>query len=137
LIEQDSVHIGAPATNLSSDRLQMDVKFPERIPGTRKRLYPFTAIDHGTRVRILKECKPMDARLRFMARPPEGEKMAPLCREFGIREVDNDIWQVSFLEFDLGYFYKERDRVEPGPSPFMPDNVLTMGPEQGVNHVTG
>ena len=55
----------------------------------------------------------------------------------GIREVDEDIWQVSFLEYDLGYFDKERDRVEPGPSPFMPDKVLTMCPEQDVNHVTG
>jgi len=27
--------------------------------------------------------------------------------------------------------------VEPGPNPFMPDKVLTMCPEQGVNHVTG
>ena len=32
----------------------MDVKFLERIPGTRKRLYQFTAIDDCTRVRILK-----------------------------------------------------------------------------------
>ncbi len=55
----------------------------------------------------------------------------------GIREVDDQIWQVSFLEYDLGYFDKERDRVEPGPSPFIPDKVLTMCPEQGVNHVTG
>jgi len=30
------------------------------------------------------ECKPMDERLRFIARLLEGEKMAPLCREFGI-----------------------------------------------------
>jgi hypothetical protein len=44
---------------------------------------------------------------------------------------------VSFLVFDLGYFDKERDRLEPGPSPFLPDKVLTMCPEQGVNHVTG
>ncbi len=35
-------------------RLQMDVKFLERIPGTRKRLYQFTAIDDCTRVRVLK-----------------------------------------------------------------------------------
>jgi transposase InsO family protein len=35
-------------------RLQMDVKFLERIPGTRKRLYPFTAIDDCTRIRVLK-----------------------------------------------------------------------------------
>ena len=30
-----------------------------------------------------KECNPMDERLRFIARRLEGEKMAPLCREFG------------------------------------------------------
>jgi MerR family transcriptional regulator, light-induced transcriptional regulator len=30
----------------------MDVKFLERIPGTRKRLYQFTAIDDCTRVRV-------------------------------------------------------------------------------------
>jgi len=32
----------------------MDVKFLERIPGTRKRLYQFTAIDDCTRIRVLK-----------------------------------------------------------------------------------
>ena len=47
----------------------------------------------------------------------------------GLREVDEEIWQVSFLDYDLGYFDKERDRVEPGPSPFDPDKVLTMCPE--------
>jgi len=30
---------------------------------------------------------PMDERLRFIARLLEGEKMAPLCREFGISRV--------------------------------------------------
>ena len=35
-------------------RLQVDVKFLERIPGSRKRLYQFTAIDDCTRVRVLK-----------------------------------------------------------------------------------
>ena len=35
-------------------RLQMDVKFLERIPGTRKRLYQFTVIDDCTRIRVLK-----------------------------------------------------------------------------------
>ena len=33
------------------------------------------------------ECKPMDERLRFVARLLVGEKMAPLCREFGISRV--------------------------------------------------
>lgn len=35
-------------------RLQVDVKFLERIPGTRKRFYQFTAIDDCTRIRVLK-----------------------------------------------------------------------------------
>ncbi|OOY49600.1 integrase core domain-containing protein [Solemya velum gill symbiont] len=34
-----------------------------------------------------KECKPMDERLKFVARLLEGENMAPLCREFGISRV--------------------------------------------------
>jgi len=33
------------------------------------------------------ECKPMDERLRFIVRLLEGEKMAPLCREFGISRM--------------------------------------------------
>jgi len=33
------------------------------------------------------ECKPMDERLRFVARLLEGERMAVLCREFGISRV--------------------------------------------------
>src|SRR6185437_12081407 len=35
-------------------RLQIDVKFLERIAGSRKRLYQFTAIDDCTRIRVLK-----------------------------------------------------------------------------------
>jgi transposase InsO family protein len=35
-------------------RLQMDVKFLERIPGTGKRFFQFTAIDDCTRIRVLK-----------------------------------------------------------------------------------
>jgi hypothetical protein len=35
-------------------RLQVDVKFLERLAGTRTRLYQFTAIDDCTRIRVLK-----------------------------------------------------------------------------------
>src|SRR5262245_57352414 len=35
-------------------RLQLDVKFLERIPGTKKRFFQFTAIDDCTRIRVLK-----------------------------------------------------------------------------------
>ena len=47
----------------------------------------------------------------------------------GLREVADQVWQVTFMEYDLGYFDKEQDRVEPGPNPFAPDKVLTMCPE--------
>ena len=76
----------------------------------------------------------MDERLRFIARLLEGEKMAPLCREFGIsrrkinlstafagqtvgvREVENQIWLVSFLDYGLGYFDTHHDDALPIPT---------------------
>ncbi len=33
------------------------------------------------------ECKPMDERLKFVARLLEGEKMSAVCRDFGISRV--------------------------------------------------
>jgi putative transposase len=45
----------------------------------------------------------------------------------GIREVEDKIWLVSFLDFDLGYFDEATARVEPGPNPFA-SKVLTMSP---------
>lgn len=47
----------------------------------------------------------------------------------GIREVEDGIWLVSFLEFDIGFFDKEEGRVEPAPNSFVPEKVLTMSPE--------
>lgn len=47
----------------------------------------------------------------------------------GITEVDDHIWLVSFLEYDLGFFDKETGRVEPADNPFAPEAVLTMSPE--------
>ena len=47
----------------------------------------------------------------------------------GIRELEEQIWLVSFLDYDLGFFDTEKGRVEPAPDPFVPDRVLTMCPE--------
>jgi putative transposase len=47
----------------------------------------------------------------------------------GIREVDDQIWLVSFLDFDLGFFDRDEGRVEPASNPFGPEKVLTMSPE--------
>jgi len=43
----------------------------------------------------------------------------------GIRQVDDRIWQVSFMDYGLGYFDMETGRLDPGPNPFGP-KVLTM-----------
>lgn len=47
----------------------------------------------------------------------------------GIREVDDQVWLVSFLDFDLGFFDRHENRVGPGANPFGPENVSTMSPE--------
>lgn len=44
----------------------------------------------------------------------------------GLREVDDQVWQVSFMDCDLGCFDKEEGRVKPGPNPFVPGKVPTM-----------
>ncbi|MDH3693950.1 MAG: integrase core domain-containing protein [Gammaproteobacteria bacterium] len=39
----------------------------------------------------------------------------------GIREVADDVWLVSFLDYDLGFFDRELNKVEPiGNNPFAP-----------------
>ena len=63
-----------------------------------------------------------------------GKRKIKLSRVFagqtvGIREVDNDIWMVSFMEYDLGFYDDTENRVEPvGENPFAP-KVLPMSPE--------
>lgn len=38
----------------------------------------------------------------------------------GIREVEDKIWLVSFMDYDLGFFDEREDRVEPASNPFVP-----------------
>ena len=46
----------------------------------------------------------------------------------GIKQVDEHIWLVSFMDYDLGYFDDETCRLEPIDNPFGP-KVLPMSPE--------
>jgi len=46
----------------------------------------------------------------------------------GIRQVSEQIWLVSFMDYDLGYFDQETCRLEPIENPFGP-KVLPMSPE--------
>jgi putative transposase len=43
----------------------------------------------------------------------------------GIKEVHDDIWLVSFMDYDLGYFDLETRVLEPLQNPFGP-RVLPM-----------
>ena len=45
----------------------------------------------------------------------------------GIKEEEDNIWLVSFMQYDIGYFDLEACRVEPVQNPFGP-KVLTMSP---------
>lgn len=46
----------------------------------------------------------------------------------GIKQTDDQIWLVSFMDYDLGYFDDETCRLEPLQNPFGP-KVLPISPE--------
>ena len=39
----------------------------------------------------------------------------------GIREVAEQIWLVSFMDYDSGFFDEQEGRVEPAANPFVPE----------------
>jgi putative transposase len=49
-------------------------------------------------------------------------------QKLGIEEVEEGIWQASFMHYDLRYFDDETCRLEPLANPFGP-KVLPMSPE--------
>jgi putative transposase len=49
-------------------------------------------------------------------------------QQVGVRQVDEHIWLVTFMHYDLGYFDDETCRLEPIENPFGPI-VLPMSPE--------
>jgi putative transposase len=49
-------------------------------------------------------------------------------QKVGIREVEEKIWLVSFMHYDLGFFDHHAIRVECAPNPFGA-KVLPMSPE--------
>jgi putative transposase len=44
----------------------------------------------------------------------------------GLRELEDHVWLVSFLDYDLGFFDTEKGRVEPAPNPFVPAQMLSI-----------
>jgi putative transposase len=65
-----------------------------------------------------------------------GGRKINLCRALagqhvGVREVADRIWLVSFMEYDLGFFDEDENRVEPADNPFV-TKVLPMSSAAGV-----
>jgi transposase InsO family protein len=61
-----------------------------------------------------------------------GGRKINLCRALagqhvGVREVADKIWLVSFMDYDLGFFDEDENRVEPADNPFV-TKVLPMSP---------
>jgi|HubBroStandDraft_4_1064222.scaffolds.fasta_scaffold265446_1 hypothetical protein len=54
----------------------------------------------------------------------------------GIKEVHDDIWLVSFMHYDLGYFGLETRVLEPLENPFGPE-VLPIQPVRCITRVSG
>ena len=46
----------------------------------------------------------------------------------GVKQVDDHLWLVTFMHYDLGYFDDETCRLEPIADPFGP-RLLPMSPE--------
>jgi putative transposase len=46
----------------------------------------------------------------------------------GIKQISDEIWPVSLMDYDLAYFDRETCRLEPIENPFGP-KVLPMSPE--------
>ncbi len=56
--------------------------------------------------------------------------------DVGVRQVEDEVWLVSFMDYDLGYFDLESNKVQALDNPFGP-KVLGVWAVKSVNHVLG
>ena len=49
-------------------------------------------------------------------------------QQVGVKQMSHEIWLVTFMDYDLGYFDADTCRLEPIENPFGP-KVLPMSPE--------
>ena len=55
-------------------------------------------------------------------------------QKVGVKQVDEKIWLVSFMRYDLGFFDHETCRIESAQNPFAA-KLLPMSPAVGVKIV--
>jgi len=94
----------------------IDMKYPSEIykpsdriyQGIQPLFYPF----HDKTVQVTKCGRICERGLKVSV------STALAGQEVGIKEVEDGIWVVSFLDYDLGYFDEKNSRVEPVDDPF-------------------
>ena len=101
----------------------LDMKCPGEVYKPSKRKYKgLKDLDYPLHDKVV--------RVTYCGRICIGKRKISLSRVFagqdvGIREVDDKIWQVSFMDYDLGFFDEQTRKVEPGDNPFG-EKVLPM-----------
>ena len=76
-----------------------------------------------------------EVRVTHCGRICMGRRKINLSRVFagelvGLSEVDDQVWLVSFLDLDLGFFDQDAGRVEPAQNPFGPEPRIPSDPRK-------
>src|SRR5688572_7426495 len=97
-----------------------------------------TAADEGLlvqhRVLICDRDTKWSAPRRESRRRENGELFTFAGQTVGVKQVDEHIWLVTFMHYDLGYFDDQTCRLEPIDNPFGP-KLLPMSPAVSVKVV--
>jgi hypothetical protein len=75
----------------------------------------------GLAVRTKPPKEARQSRARAVSQVFAGQKV-------GVKQSDDHLWLVTFMDYDLGYFDDETCRLEPIDNPFGP-KLLPMSPE--------
>lgn len=125
LAQQDRFEFFQTEFNQERPHQALDMKFPSEIYRPSEKLYRgIGRLDYPMHHNIItvSHC----GRICF-----KGLKIG-LSRVFagqdvGIRQVEDKVWLVTFMDYDLGYFDEDSGTFEPGANPFGP-KVLPMSP---------
>ena len=95
-----------------------DQSAPAEAIGQRRRGRPRRLFAHTEKKAPLKRCSrcPSDC----LHRKKINISSVLACQRLGIKEVDEGIWLVSFMRYDLGYFDLEQKTLQTLDNPFGP-----------------
>jgi len=126
LIQQEKFDKFVDEYNNERPHQGIDMKYPSEIYKPSDRVYkgiePIFYPFHDKTVQVTKCGRICEMGLKVSV------SSALAGQHVGIKEVEDGIWVVSFLEYDLGYFDQKNSRVEPVDDPFN-KKVLPMSRE--------